>query len=367
MAKKFTINVPRAKIDELAMRLDTVHFPQASKDADWSYGTDLAYMKKLVSYWRDSFDWHTVEKKLNKFDQFTADVKGTEIHFIHHKSANPDATPLLLIHGWPDSFYRFYKVIPLLSEKFHVVVPSLPGFGFSEKVAMNNTVTADLLASLMHDELGYEAFAVSSGDIGTPIVQALASNHKDAVDFVHLTDTGYPMGAEDFSTMTPEEQAFAGNCQQWWYTEGAYNMLQSTKPQTLAFGLSDSPVGLASWMVEKFNTWSDGGIEKAFTKDEILTNISIYYFTDTITTAIRTYAENTRAMYATGMPKPPAKIEVPTAVASFPADTIPVVKDWANRNANIVRFTTMPKGGHFAALEQPELFANDIIESVKVA
>lgn len=364
MAKKFTINIPQAKIDELAARLDVTHFAGAPKDAGWSYGTDLAYMKKLVNYWQDSFDWRAAEKKLNEFDHFRADIKGTEMHFIHHKSANPDATPLLLVHGWPDSFYRFYKVIPLLAEKFHVIVPSLPGFGFSEKVAMSSAQTADILAMLMQKELGYKTFAVSSGDIGTPIVRALATTHEDAVSLVHLTDTGYPMGAEDFATMSPEEQAFAGKCQQWWYTEGAYNMLQSTKPQTLAFGLADSPVGLASWMVEKFNSWSDGGIEKAFTKDEILTNISIYYFTDTITTAIRTYAENTRAMYATGMPKPPAKIEIPTAVASFPGDTVPVIEAWAKRNANIVRFTTMPKGGHFAALEQPELFADDIIASL---
>lgn len=367
MAKKFTINIPQAKLEELAARLDASHFADAPKDAGWSYGTDLVYMKRLVSYWRDSFNWRTAEDKLNELNHFLADINGTEMHFVHHKSTNPEATPLLLIHGWPDSFYRFYKVIPLLAEKFHVIVPSLPGFGFSEKVAMNSRQTADVLASLMHDELGYKQFAVSSGDIGTPVVQALATDHKEIVSFVHLTDTGYPMGAEDFSTMTPEEQAFAGKCQQWWYMEGAYNALQSTKPQTLAFGLSDSPVGLAAWMAEKFNSWSDGGIEKAFTKEEVLTNISIYYFTDTIATAIRTYAENTRALYATGMPKPPAKIEVPTAVASFPADTVPVVKDWAKRNANVIRFTTMPKGGHFAALEQPELFAKDIIESATLA
>jgi pimeloyl-ACP methyl ester carboxylesterase len=364
MAKKFTINVPQTKIDELTARLNVVHFADTPKDAGWSYGTDLDYLKKLTSYWRNSFDWHAAEDDLNKFDHFLADISGINMHFIHHKSTNPEATPLLLIHGWPDSFYRFHKVIPLLTKKFHVVVPSLPGFGFSEKVAMSSGQTANVLASLMCEELGYKQFAVSSSDIGTPVVQALATNHKDVVSFAHLTDTGYPMGAEDFSTMSPEEQAFAAKCQQWWYMEGAYNALQSTKPQTLAFALADSPIGLASWIVEKFNSWSDGGIEKAFTKQEILTNICIYYFTDTISTAIRTYAENTRAMYATGMPKPPAKIEVPTAVASFPADTVPVIEDWAKRNANVVRFTIMPKGGHFAALEQPELFANDIIESI---
>lgn len=362
MAEKFTINIPQAKQDELKERLSQTHFPDAPHGAGWGYGADLEYMKDLVSYWQHTFDWEVAQEKLNAFDHFTADINGTNLHFIHQKSTNPNATPLLLVHGWPDSFYRFNKVISLLAKEFHVIVPSRPGFGFSEKVAMNSTQTAELFASLMKDELGYERFSVSSGDIGTPVVQALSAKHAEQLEFVHLTDTGYPMGSEDFSTMTPEEQAFAGKCQQWWYTEGAYNMLQSTKPQTVAFALTDSPVGLAAWMVEKFNSWSDGGVDKALTKDEILTNICIYYFTDTIATALRTYAENTRAQYATGMPQPPAKIEVPTAVASFPADTIPVVESWAKRNANVIRFTSMEKGGHFAALEQPKLFAKNIIE-----
>lgn len=364
MATKFTITIPQKQIDELHERLAATVLPEVDGDTSWSYGTDLSYMKKLLAHWQHTFDWRTAEKELNQFNQFKANVNGTDLHFIHEKSKNPHATPLLLIHGWPDSFYRFYKVIPLLTEKFDVIVPSLPGFGFSGNTAMNSAATAQLFADLMHNELGYEKFAVSSGDIGTPVVQALAANSSDLLEFVHLTDTGYPMGAEDFSTMTPEEQAFAGKCQQWWYMEGAYNALQSTKPQTLAFALADSPVGLAAWMVEKFNSWSDGGIENAFTMDEILTNICIYYFTQTITSSVRTYAENTRVMFATGMPKPPARIATLTAIASFPADTVPVVKDWANRNANVIRFTEMPKGGHFAALEVPTLFADDLIASL---
>jgi pimeloyl-ACP methyl ester carboxylesterase len=365
MPKEFTIKVPQAKLDALHVRLKGTHFPETPEGAGWSYGTDLGYMKELVAYWQHGYDWRKAEQELNTFDQFTAEVRGTRLHFIHQKSDDPDAPPLLLVHGWPDSFYRFYKVISPLNKGFHVVVPSLPGFGFSEKVAMNSGQTADVLAALMRGELGYKRLMVGSGDIGTPIVQALAHNHKELVSVVHLTDVGYPMGSEDFSTMTPEEQTFAGKCQQWWYTEGAYNLLQSTKPQTLAFALSDSPVGLAAWMVEKFQSWSDGGITKAFTMDEILTNICVYYFTDTIASAIRTYAENTRALYATGKTQPPTKIEVPTAVAGFPADTVPVVKDWAERNANVVRFTRMPKGGHFAALEVPELYAKDLEDSAE--
>lgn len=363
MAKKFTINIPQGKLDELHNRLETTILPVQLGDG-WDYGTDITYMQELLAYWRKDFDWRAAETKLNEFDQFTANIKGTSLHFIHEKSSNPNATPLLLIHGWPDSFYRFYKVIPLLTKNFHVIVPSLPGFGFSEKVAMDSKVTADLFASLMHDELGYEDFAVSGGDIGTPIVRDLATNHRELVSIVHLTDVGYPLGTEDFSTMTPAEQAFAGQCQQWWYTEGAYTMEQSTKPQTLAYALADSPTGLAAWIVEKFNAWSDGGIKKAFTKDEILTNLSIYYFTNTITTAIGTYAKNARALYATGMPKSPAKIEVPTAITSFPTEMVQVVEDWAKRNANVQRFTKMQRGGHFAALEEPELFARDVEASI---
>lgn len=363
MAKQFTINIQQSKLDELYKRLEMTHLPLALGN-EWDYGADNTYMKELLAYWRKGFDWRTVETELNAFDQFTADVNGTSLHFIHERSDNPNATPLLLVHGWPDSFYRFYKVIPLLKKNFHVIVPSLPGFGFSEKVAMNSKVTADLLANLMHNELGYERFAISGSDIGTAIVRELATTHKELVSVVHLTDMGYPLGTEDFSTMTPAEQAFAGQCQQWWYTEGAYTMEQSTKPQTLAYALADSPAGLAAWIVEKFNAWSDGGIEKAFTKDEILTNLSIYYFTDTITTAIGTYAENTRALYATGMPKSPAKVEVPTAVTSFPAETVQIVEDWAKRNANVQRFTKMTKGGHFAALEVPSLFAKDVQDSI---
>jgi len=364
MSKKFTITIPEAKVAALQERLQITHFPDAPEHASWGYGADLEYMKELVKYWRHSFDWQATEAQLNQFDHFKAEVKGTNLHFIHQKSTNPNAVPLLLIHGWPDSFYRFYKVLPLLAKDFEVIVPSLPGFGFSDKVAMNSAQTAELLATLMHEELGFATFAVSSGDIGTPIVQALATTHKELVSAVHLTDTGYPAGSEDFSTMTPAEQAFAGKCQQWWFTEAAYNMLQSTKPQTLAFALADSPVGLAAWMVEKFQAWSEDGIEKAFTKDEILTNICIYYFTDTIASSIRTYAENTRAIYATVMPKPAAKIEVPTAIASFPAEAVPVVEDWAKRHANVVRFTSMSHGGHFAALEVPALFAKDVTESL---
>jgi len=361
--KKFTISIPQEKLEALQVRLETTHFPESPEHTSWSYGTDLDYMKELTRYWKNEFNWRKAEKMLNQFNHFTTDVNGITIHFIHQKSKNPDATPLVLLHGWPDSFFRFYKVISELSNEFDVIVPSLPGFGFSEKVAMNSGETATIIAELMK-QLDYDEFTVGGGDISTPIIQTLATTYKKSINAVYLTDVGYPTGSEDFSTMTTDEQQFAGKCQQWWYQEAAYNMIQSTKPQTLAFALSDSPVGLAAWMVEKFQAWSDDGIEKAFTKDEILTNICIYYFTDTIASSLRTYAENTRAMYATGMPKPTPKIEVATVIASYPGEAVPVIEDWANRNAHVVRFKTMPKGGHFAPLEVPQLFAQDLGQSV---
>jgi pimeloyl-ACP methyl ester carboxylesterase len=360
--KSFAINVPNEVLDDLQERLSRTRWTDEVDGSDWGMGTSLGYMKDLVSYWQSKYNWRKHEAEFNKLNHFKANVDGIELHFIHQKSKNPKAIPLLLIHGWPDSFYRFHKVIPLLSETFDVIVPSLPGFGFSERKAMSAEATADLLAKLMTDELGYHQFVAAGGDIGTNIVQALARKHSDTVTAIHLTDAGFPNGSEDFSTMTPAEQQFAGKCQQWWYMEGAYNALQSTKPQTIGFGLSDSPVGLAAWIVEKFYAWSDnkGDIEKSFTKDELLTNIMIYWVTETITSSMRTYLENTRALYAQGPPKPAPRSDVPAAIASFPAENVPLPREWAERSVNVQRFTTMQRGGHFGAWEEPELYTKDI-------
>lgn len=366
-AKPYNIHIKQDVIDDLHQRLDNIRWPDSPKDIGGGYGADPALIKELAKYWRTHFDWRKAEAKLNEFDNFTAEVNGVELHFVHQKSSNPNATPLLLIHGWPDSFYRFHKVIPMLAENFDVIVPSLPGFGFSDHTAMASAPTADLLAALMTDVLGYEKFAVSSGDIGTEIVRALGNNHAEAVTGLHLTDAGFPTGTEDFSTMSPAEQAFAGKCQQWWYMEGAYNMLQSTKPQTLAYGLEDSPVGILAWIAEKFQAWTDndGDLEKVISKDELLTNIMLYWATGTIASSLRTYAENTRAVYAQGPPKPAARVKVPTSFAIFPGEMVPAVREWAARNFNVVTFNEQPKGGHFAAMEVPELFAKDVTSAFK--
>jgi pimeloyl-ACP methyl ester carboxylesterase len=370
--KPFKIEIAQNVLDDLQRRLKQTRWTDEPKDAGWNYGTNPQYLRELVDYWQNGYDWRKQETALNKFEHFKTEIDGIDIHFIHVRGKGPDPKPLLLTHGWPDSFYRFYKVIPMLtdparyggdpSKSFDVIVPSIPGFGFSGHVALNNDDTADLWAKLMTAVLGYKTFVAAGGDMGTGITKSLANKYPQLVKAIHLTDVGYPNGTEDWSTMSPAEQEFGQVIMRWWYTEGAYNMVQSTKPQTLGYGLNDSPVGLASWILEKFNTWSDnrGNIENSFTKDELLTNIMIYWVTETINSSIRTYLEVARASYSgAGGPKPAQRVEVPTAVATFPGEA-PLPREWADRMVNVKRFTKMPKGGHFAALEEPELWVEDV-------
>lgn len=361
-AKPFRVKTPDSVLNDLRNRLRHTRWADDVRDAGWNFGTSLEYLKELVDYWQRTYDWRKHEAEINAFRQFKADVGGVGIHFIHETSKNPDAMPLLLLHGWPDSFYRFHKVIPMLTKSFHLVVPSLPGFGFSERKAMSKDSTAEVMARLMAD-LGYTRYAAAGGDIGSGVAMALAVMHPAAVVGIHLTDVGYPTGQEDFSTMSEAERTFAGFIQQWWYTEGAYAMVQGTKPQTVAQGLNDSPAGLAAWIVSFIDTGAkDHRVEEAFgSRDELLTNITIYWVTETVNSAARTYLENVRAAYAPGGPKSAQRSMVPAAVALFPREA-PLPREWAERCVNLQRFTKMPHGGHFAALEEPELYAKDIQE-----
>lgn len=370
--RPFTINIPQSTLDDLQERLKQTRWTNEPQDTGWSMGASLLYMKDLLDYWQRTYDWREQEAKLNQFHHFKADVDGVEIHFIHERGQGTNPTPIILTHGWPDSFYRFYKVIPMLTnpEKFggkatdslDVVVPSMPGFGFSERKAMAASAVAELWAKLMTEVLGYDTFTAAGGDLGTDVTKALALQHLDVVTAIHLTDVGFPNGSEDFATMSPAEREYAAKCQQWWYTQAAYNMLQSTKPQTLGYGLNDSPVGLAAWIVEKFYAWSDskGDPETRFSKDELLTSVMIYWVTETINSSIRMYLENTRAIYAHGGPQPAERVGIPTGVASFPGEMVALPREWAERNVNLKHFTQMKQGGHFAALEEPELYAKDV-------
>lgn len=373
--KPFKIQVSQETLDDLGLRLQRTRWTDEPENAGWQYGTNPSYLKELVRHWQTKYDWRKHESALNNLPQFITEIDGIKIHFVHIKGKGRESKPLILLHGWPDSFYRFYKVIPMLTDpaahgldadlSFDVVAPSVPGFGFSDKVAQSSDKTAALWKKLMTDILGYQAFFAAGGDIGSTISKSLANQFPDAVKGIHLTDVGYPTGQEDWSKMSPAEQEFGQWIQHWWYVEGAYSMLQATKPQTLGYSLNDSPAGLASWIVEKFYGWTGNpdNLDEHFTKDELITNIMIYWITQTINSANRTYAEEARAAWTVGL-KSAARVEVPTGVALFPGEA-PFPAEWINRKVNAVRVNKYAKGGHFAALDAPEILANELINFFK--
>ncbi|QTE24269.1 epoxide hydrolase family protein [Polaribacter cellanae] len=366
----FKIQISDKVLNDLQTRLSLTRWPDEPENANWSYGTNLEYLKELVHFWQNQYDWRANEKHLNQYPQFKETVDGVGIHFVYIKGKGKNSKPLILTHGWPDSFYRFYKAIPMLTESkesnnpsdfsFDVIIPSIPGFGFSDKTALDDDRTAKIWNSLMTDILGYKEYFAAGGDMGANITKSLANQFPDAVKAIHLTDVGYPNGSEDWSQMSEAEQKFGQHIQQWFYTEGAFNMVQSTKPQTLAYGLNDSPVGLAAWIIEKFNSWSDnnGNIENCFTKNELLTNIMIYWVTETINSSIRTYKNVAMASYSGGL-KSSEYVEVPTGVSGFPGEA-PVPKEWMERKVNLKKLSYPSKGGHFAAMEVPEFWTKEI-------
>ena len=368
----FHIAIPDDVLDDLRVRLSHVRWPEPLKDTAWERGTDLSELQSLVSYWRDRYDWRLQEARLNQFAQFRAKVDGLDIHFVHERGKGPKPFPLVLTHGWPDSFLRYEKIIPLLADPgryggdpddaFDVIVPSVPGFGFSgrpDQSGMNNSRVSELWAKLMTEELGYSRFAAGGGDVGSGVTRYLAANHPELLAGIHLTDIGIIRGlmaVQDESALTEEERQYRKDAQEWIAREGGYMSIQSTKPDTLAYGLSDSPVGLAAWLVEKLRGWSDcgGDLSRVFNEDELLTHIMVYWVTNTVGSAANLYYDNTHSL------PPLGRIEVPTGIALFPADILPPPRAWAERNLNITRWTSMPHGGHFTALEAPEAFAEDI-------
>lgn len=357
----FKVSVPEQVLVDLKNRLKNTRWPGEAEGSAWNFGTSETYLKDLVGYWLNTYDWRKHEATLNQYPQYIADVKGVKIHFQYIKGKGKNAKPLILTHGWPDSYYRFHKIIPLLTEgeqSFDLVIPSIPGFAFSEKIALSNEAVADLWKVLMTENLGYEKFYAAGGDVGMGVTKALASKYPEAVAGVHFTDLGYPMGQEDPNTMTEAEKQFAQFVQQWWYSEGAYAMVQSTKPQSVAYGLNDSPVGLAGWILSFVNAGASPElIERAFGgKEELLTNVMIYWITQTISTSVRTYKVDAIAQWGS---QPLPKSNVPAGVAVFPREA-QFPKEWANRFVNVVSFTKMKEGGHFAALEVPNVFAEEL-------
>jgi pimeloyl-ACP methyl ester carboxylesterase len=366
----FTIAVPQATLDDLRERLARTRWTDEVEGSGWAYGISLEYMKKLVDHWQQSYDWRKHEAALNTFAHFKANVDGVGIHFIHERGKGPNPTPLLLIHGFPDSFYRYHKVIDRLTDpakyggdpnnSFDVIVPSIPGTGFSDRVTLDDQVNADLFAKLMTQVLGYQQFVSAGGDHGAIITQSLARKYPELLIGIHLTDVGYPDSNTDFSTLSPAEIEMAQWVQQWFMAEGiGVNMIMATKPQTLAYGLNDSPVGLAAWLIGYSSSGQKGKEEfkTRFSADELLTNVTIYWVTETINSAASAYYANAHVASGGALEK---STSVPAAVAHCPYDP-PLPREWAARQVNLVRFTDFPRGGHFMAWEEPELYANDLL------
>ncbi len=369
-----TLQSDPAALEDLRMRLRATRWPDAAGADGWSLGTDVAYLRDLVAYWADEFDWPAQEAALNRLPHVRVDLDGLGIHAVHARAVDPSgpAMPLILSHGWPDSFWRYTKVLPLLTDPgahggdpkdaFDVVVPDVPGFGYSDRPAgppLNSIAVAGLWAQLM-TALGYQRFGAAGGDIGSHVSRYLALDHPDRVVAVHRTDAGVPVLTGDPAELTAEERDWLQSVAAWGATEGAYGAIHRTKPQTVAVGLTDSPAGLASWIVEKLRAWSDcgGDIERSFSKDEILTNVTIYWLTGTIAASMRMY----RANAAIPPEQLARRVEVPSGFSIFAGDVVRPPRAWLDRTANTVRTTEPARGGHFAPFEEPELYAQELRE-----
>ncbi|MCG5213557.1 epoxide hydrolase family protein [Streptosporangium sp. KLBMP 9127] len=364
----FRIDVPQAQLDDLRDRLVTTRWPDELPGADWSYGVPVGYAQQLAEYWRTGFDWRAAEARLNAFPQFTTRIDGQNIHFLHVRSPEPDALPLIITHGWPGSVAEFMKVIGPLTDPvahggesadaFDVVVPSIPGFGFSgptTEPGWDLNRVAGAWAELMR-RLGYHRYGAQGGDSGAVISPMLGRADTAHVVGVHVNGgLGFPTGdPAEFEGLTEAELARLGQYQD--QDRAGYAVIQATRPQTLAFGLHDSPAGQLAWIAEKFKEWTDPARElpeDAVDLDQLLTDISIYWFTGTAASSARLYKETQRAWGAAA-----EYSAVPHGVAVFPGD--PGVRRIAEREHKVVHWSEFDRGGHFAAMEAPELFVEDI-------
>jgi len=369
----FQLHVADSAIEDLRERLARTRFPDQAPGEPWAYGADVAYLKQLVAHWHGRFDWRAQEARLNALPQFKVPLHGIEVHFLHVEGKGPQPYPLLLSHGWPGSIFEFLEIIPRLTDParfggdaadaFTVIAPSLPGYGLSFTPGQQRfsvEMIADSFAQLMTGVLGYERFAAQGGDWGAFITSRLASVHASKLIGIHLNMLGVRRDAT-LSNPTPEEEQYLGELQAWLKEGTGYQWIQGTRPQTLAFGLSDSPAGLAAWIVEKFRAWSDcgGDVESAFTRDELLANISLYWFTGAIGSSFWPYYARMHGPW----PIPEGGVNVPTGYAEFPREMVRPPRSVAERTyTDIRRWTVLPKGGHFAAMEQPEALAREIVE-----
>ena len=356
----FEIHVDDRVLDDLRDRLALTRFPDEIPGTGWDYGIPLGYLRELVEYWRDGYDWRAQEAQLNQLDHFRTTIDGQAIHFVHVRSARPDAFPLLLLHGWPGSIVEFLDVIPRLRDDFDLVIPSLPGYGFSEPTrerGWDPTRIARAFAALMA-RLGYARYGAQGGDWGAQIATRIGALDEAHCAGIHLN---MPIATrpEEPVELTDAEKSDLAAMQAFSREESGYALEQGTKPQTLGVALNDSPAGLLAWIVEKFRAWSDcdGDPENAFTRDQLITNVMTYWVTRTITSSVRLYRES---RLAGGREAAPSYVAVPTGVARFPKEPLRYPRAWVERAYNVTHWVDMPRGGHFAAMEQPDLFAADV-------
>ena len=371
--RPFQLAVPNSVLEDLRQRLLRTRLPDEPPLDPWSTGTSVAYLKQLLDYWRDGFDWRAQEARLNAFRQFTVPLAGIDVHFIHEDGKGPNPMPLLLSHGWPGSVIEFHKVLPMLTDParfggdpadaFTVIAPSLPGYVFSFKPGQKRfgiEEIAEVFAALMTDVLGYERFGAQGGDWGAFVTSRLGFAFPERMIGIHLNLLAVRRDPKMVANPTPEEKAFLEQLNHFLKEETGYQWIQGTKPPTLAFGLTDSPAGLAAWIVEKFRTWTDcdGNPETALTRDEMLTNIMLYWVTGAIGSSFWPYYARMHGPW----PIPEGStVDVPTGYVEFPKEILRPPRSVAERMyTDIRRWTVMPKGGHFAALEQPEALVEEI-------
>jgi microsomal epoxide hydrolase len=377
MLEDYRIAIEDGAIDDLKRRLDRVRWPQPLEDADWTYGMPVEALRDFVEYWRDGYDWRAQEAKLNHWSQGVTMAAGERLHFFHVRSPEPDAMPLVLTHGWPGSPVEFQAILGPLSDPrayggdpedaFHVVCPSMPGYGFSGPTRSRGVDVhrvADAVAELMQ-RLGYPRYLAQGGDWGAIVTRRLGEAYADRLLGVHFNmlfampdDLADPVAWEGVTDA--EREAFAAAAAR--IADGTgYMAIQSTKPDTLAFGLNDSPVGLAGWILEKFQAWSDcdGDLESVYSKDQLLNNVMQYWWTGTAGSAARLYCESARSGISASDPWK-GRVDVPTGFARYPRELLQTPRAWAKRKYDLIHFAEMPRGGHFAAFEQPEAFTADL-------
>lgn len=367
--RSYSLDVPDEVLDDLRARLRRTRWVDQLPGVGWEYGADVGYIRELCEYWASEYDWRAHERMINTFPQFVCEVDGVDIHFWHVKGKGPKPFPLLLVHGWPGSIYEFNQLLGPLSDPeahggdaadaFDLVVPSIPGFGFSghpREKGWGCARVAEAFGKLMTDELGYEKYGAQGGDLGSFISQKLGSAFPENAVGIHLNFVLIP---GPIGEVAPEDREALARVDAFNEEDGGYRAIQGKNPDTIGISQADSPAGLAAWIIEKFRKWSDcgGDLESVFSKDTLLTNLMFYWAPNSASSAARMYYESHHDEPRNfGFPKP----QVPTGFAVFPGDPFNMPRSWAEKNYNVVQWTDMPRGGHFAALEEPHLLCDDI-------